>query len=99
MPSNENTDAVMESGLNVNTYTLNSIGNGSAEKESESNFPDYYSTADNPMPASTFHNPVTLQEIEQESDTRVIVSPGTNWANYSPIITNHDLNSLNARYK
>lgn len=28
-----------------------------------------------------------------------IMSPGTNWANYSPIITNHDLNSLNARYK
>lgn len=67
--ANENTDAVMESGLNVNTYTLNSIGNGFAEKESESNFPDYYSMIDNPMPASTFHNPVTLQEIEQESDT------------------------------
>lgn len=54
---------------NGNTYTINSLENNFSKKDLEIKAPDYYSMIDNPMPASTLHNPVTLQEIEQESDT------------------------------
>lgn len=65
-----NTLAV-ESNITVNVYTSNKIENDTSSKISENKLPDYYSMVDNPMSASTFNNPVTLQEIEEESNVIV----------------------------